>query len=565
MEDSELHPEDAVRIGTARVLFIFAWVIEIIAVLTGIAITIMVGIDTYNKNLAITGIGKGVTNYTNVAIASLPFLMVSIVELAKIPTAQAFYVTVNKFWKILFAAVLAFLALITFETALNGFERNFTNLNYQVSASRERLDAVNGEVVFLQTQIEEAKTLTRSQIITDFERQNAIFVKNREASMGALNTAMSRARTAKDNTQIKALETQRADLKEDRKREIDQRQDEIETVTSSWKRKEEQIKEDDELRRKTLIDERQQLEDRLRNLDTAMQAEVRGAFLKQRVRERYAPELEKLKRQIDQINGRLRSVSLAEKRNEGLKNYLRQKDQINSKYDTRMKEIDQRIAALDKNISERAGFTQSDLDRERKRFDEERKRIEATYTKNRDEIIKHRDQRLTTLQEKEAKIAGNEARIATLQEQIAVLRNDINQRANDNQIYRIAMMFDGNANTAADVSSAAVNMVGKIWFGSLAMVIATTGILLALASEVVRDPGQVKGQPKTQKSGLRSLSLAINRWQRRRPKIQIKEVVREVPVNKVVLQDGVKEVVKKEVIHVPIYTSDPDLVKRQND
>ena len=39
------------------------------------------------------------------------------------------------------------------------------------------------------------------------------------------------------------------------------------------------------------------------------------------------------------------------------------------------------------------------------------------------------------------------------------------------------------------------------------------------------------------------------------------EVVKEVPVDKVVIQEVPVEVVKKEVIHVPIYTNDPDLIK----
>ena len=44
-------------------------------------------------------------------------------------------------------------------------------------------------------------------------------------------------------------------------------------------------------------------------------------------------------------------------------------------------------------------------------------------------------------------------------------------------------------------------------------------------------------------------------------KIVTKEFAVEVPVDKVVIQEVPVEVVKKEVIHVPIYTNDPDLIK----
>ena len=40
-----------------------------------------------------------------------------------------------------------------------------------------------------------------------------------------------------------------------------------------------------------------------------------------------------------------------------------------------------------------------------------------------------------------------------------------------------------------------------------------------------------------------------------------KEVIKEVPVDKVVFKEVPVEVVQKEVVHTPIYTNDPDLLK----
>jgi 5'-3' exonuclease len=42
---------------------------------------------------------------------------------------------------------------------------------------------------------------------------------------------------------------------------------------------------------------------------------------------------------------------------------------------------------------------------------------------------------------------------------------------------------------------------------------------------------------------------------------KIVEIIKEVPVDKVVFQEVPVEVVRKEVIHTPIYTNDPDLLK----
>ena len=44
-------------------------------------------------------------------------------------------------------------------------------------------------------------------------------------------------------------------------------------------------------------------------------------------------------------------------------------------------------------------------------------------------------------------------------------------------------------------------------------------------------------------------------------KIVIQEMKVEVPVDKIVVQEVPVEVIKKEVVHVPIYTNDPDLMK----
>jgi len=56
---------------------------------------------------------------------------------------------------------------------------------------------------------------------------------------------------------------------------------------------------------------------------------------------------------------------------------------------------------------------------------------------------------------------------------------------------------------------------------------------------------------------------------RRKPKeiykVELREIVKEVPVDKVVFKEVVKEVVRKELVHVPFYTNDQRLVGGKND
>ena len=88
------------NLRTSRILYAFAWLIEAFAVATGLVIAYMVGWSTYNENLAIASSGEAVTSFANVIIASLPFVLVAVVELAKIPTASAVYATKNIIWKL---------------------------------------------------------------------------------------------------------------------------------------------------------------------------------------------------------------------------------------------------------------------------------------------------------------------------------------------------------------------------------------------------------------------------------------------------------------------------------
>ena len=69
------------------------------------------------------------------------------------------------------------------------------------------------------------------------------------------------------------------------------------------------------------------------------------------------------------------------------------------------------------------------------------------------------------------------------------------------------------------------------------------------------------------------LMVAIRRYfvtARRKPKKivykeNIKEVVKEVPVQKVVLTEKPVEIIRKQLVHVPMYTNDPALLETNPD
>ena len=93
------------------------------------------------------------------------------------------------------------------------------------------------------------------------------------------------------------------------------------------------------------------------------------------------------------------------------------------------------------------------------------------------------------------------------------LRNNINVKVGDNQIYRMAQWFWGKE-SAADIDRKEVIVIASIWFGSLAFLIAFTGIILALASFVIRDntiPNR-DGELIQKNSYFAKLIYSIRRW-----------------------------------------------------
>ena len=102
-----------------------------------------------------------------------------------------------------------------------------------------------------------------------------------------------------------------------------------------------------------------------------------------------------------------------------------------------------------------------------------------------------RAQQLAVLENNEALIAGWLSELDDLRDERVTLHDQTNTAIGDNQVYRMAQLFSG-VDSAADTPPAYVVRIAAIWFGSLAAMVAFTGVVLALASNVILDPrGQI--------------------------------------------------------------------------
>ena len=129
-----------------KFLLNMAWTVEILVAVIGICIAIIVVINA-----------QGTQNVEDLAGRSLKlnditfggiFFIVAIVELTKIPLATAVYYSVRIYWKVIFLIGLLLVNVSTFETIVTGFER----------INRERTKVVDKKIVkyhSISTQIEQ--------------------------------------------------------------------------------------------------------------------------------------------------------------------------------------------------------------------------------------------------------------------------------------------------------------------------------------------------------------------------------------------------------------------------
>ena len=124
-----------------------AWTVEIIAVCIGFMISILVSVSAFRSSTDSIGF---LDSTSAILIAGLPFLLIAVVELCKIPLVFTFMNVRSKYWRSIFLFFVLFLCLITFETMLNGFERNFSNLNRAVDNRNNEIINIDSQIALLE-------------------------------------------------------------------------------------------------------------------------------------------------------------------------------------------------------------------------------------------------------------------------------------------------------------------------------------------------------------------------------------------------------------------------------
>jgi uncharacterized protein YdcH (DUF465 family) len=452
----------------------FAWAIEIVAVLIGFLISIIVSYSVYFE----INRGEGAlrfNDYAAILVAGLPFLLVAIVEATKIPIATAMMYAKHKSWKIMLFIGVIMLTLITFETMINGFERNFANLTFAIDERKDKSLLIQKSIDNIQEQKEKIDIVDIPSVEEAYARKVALANENFNTQVQRHNeyiqmqlSGTDESYKAKIDAELNGLYIKEAAVYEawDQERAVLQRRlrnllnQNIEGATT----------------------DKQSLAQEIKALKAEMQVKMEDANFLTR------PGVEKKYRQlISEKEKRLYTVSDFATGSKALdqqtatekqlqdhlqlvgRNYQKRIDAIRSRIDYLNKQLksqqNSHAFLREKYRSELEDFTQHALKNKAntiKRAASEKNKLYNTY-----EVI-------------QAKVTVLDAEIYELKKQQTAVHHDMNKMVNQNQIYRAAA-YISDAEDAMTVSHSLVGLVALVWFASLAFISSITGVFLAIA------------------------------------------------------------------------------------
>lgn len=563
------------RVG--RFLYKFAWVIEVFAITIGLAIAVMTMVTSFTEIQLYSKNGLGFGDYTNVFIAAVPFLMVAVVEATKIPFVEAFYHTSKKLWKIVFGFSLFFIALITFESAMNGFERNFQALIFTIDKYKKELINIEEQLPPLEERRNKLANLTSESIEKEYNERHEKISQQRQNQSVIIQNRIQQLRASIQTEFVTSLKEQVKVKQAELQVILEERKNELSRLATQHSLAIENASTELSTQRRTLQSQLNIEQNKLKSMEAQAKAEIDDAFFStSAVRRKWEQRLAAQTEKVESIRLALNSLNATSQQAMMRNEQQKASRNIRDTFQARIDEVNSAINKLNIEISKSVGGREKDIEAIVSKHQKELADVEKQFQQQQEENKAIRTADYKTLNNNSDVIAELDKSILALQQSRVDLRNQINIKVGDNQVYRMAQWFWGKE-SAADVERKDVMLIATLWFGSLALLIAFTGIILTLASLVIRDKTiPSRGEENSKNRGvtysLAKLLMTIRRYITYKRKLSrepvykttVKEVIKEVPVEKVVFRDVPIEVIKKEIVHVPFYTDDKTLINLSN-
>ena len=312
-----------------------AWTVEIIAVCIGFMISILVSVSAFRSSTDSIGF---LDSTSAILIAGLPFLLIAVVELCKIPLVFTFMNVRSKYWRSIFLFFVLFLCLITFETMLNGFERNFSNLNRAVDNRNNEIINIDSQIALLEKRRGYAQKFTEDDLTIEVEQKNEFLDQELNRNVRRINAVESNQLSGIDRGFEPQLDAEIRELMTLRDKYYD-----------NWNSEKELIEE----RFTTMLvenvsgsrDERTRLLNDLNSLKEEMRVAMEDASFLTRsgVERKYRQLVKEKEQQLNGITTGYLGAAALEKQSL-MENQLRQQIAfVNSKYERRIGDVNDRL------------------------------------------------------------------------------------------------------------------------------------------------------------------------------------------------------------------------------
>lgn len=461
----------------ASFLIRLAWTVEIIAALIGLTISIIVGVsaglsDQFEESL----LGQG----ASVLVAGLPFLLVAVVELCKIPLTFAFIAVESTSWRLLFLFFVLFLCLITFETMFNGFERNFSNLNYAIDTYKNQIEDLDAEEELVQWRMDRVQTFTQEDLVQEIDQRQ-----------GEIDAVYAASVTSARNNAEKAVAGIDYSFRDEIPQEIEALMRRRDTYYEQWSVEREGIENRfSGLLLDNISDSRGEKE-RLLAERNALQVEMADALAAANFLTRSTVE-NKYRTLISEKDQRIADITEGYLGGDAIVQQSQMEGQLKgqlaftaAKYQGRIDDVNKLIEDQQALLMERDADVQSTLVGAEQAAQSSINRFFAVKKSNEQVLEAYSEER-------QAELDVIIQSVYVLEDKVLALRNakrkaatKINHLINQNQIYRLAMYAYGT-DRPSDVDRGMIGIVAFIWFGSLALIASVTGVMLALAGFYLR-------------------------------------------------------------------------------
>jgi len=437
----------------SRFLRKIAWFVELIVVFIGLCISI---------SLIING-----DNLISTFTLSAPFVMISLVELTKIPFVIGLWHAKKSF--IMYLIMISFLCLITFETLLNGFERAFSSINNQINLNEIEISKIENQIknnedniqIALQDyQVKTQEISSEKQTVDkSYKRQHAnLITQNARLSK---NVPKLRKSLYSAREQLTKLKLEKSELL----KELSQKKEE--RFKSSLERSQGSVD--------MVQKERTRLLDQLSSLTIEKQQALDDAnfFTSDSVKNDYDEKIRYVEEQLSNINNKTitgkqqkADFESVEFLDDYYSDLLSLKDDIikqkQGEINSLSRSYNQAVNASNKNLASKQARLFKEKKTELQNLDNELDEIDIAFSNEKQYI-------------NEIRQANNKLRY-----DIRVIEIETNTLALSNQVYRMASYVD-NVSHYKEVKKETLTLVGLFWFGTLALIGSITGIALTLS------------------------------------------------------------------------------------